>query len=368
MKKFTGFIKKEFYHILRDGRTLLILFGLPISLVVIFGFVLDNDLKNIPIAVLDNSHDELSHRLADKLVASGYFQVDQQLMSYKEIEPAFQRGKIKMPVIIPPRFSDALYHERMAQVQLVADATDPNTATTTSAYAQQIINAFQREYLGQNQPPYHIEGKAQMIFNPRLVSVYMFVPGVISVIMLIISAMLTSITLAREKEFGTMELLSISPLRPWQIVLGKVVPYILISIINCVIILLLGVFMFGMPMNGSLFVLSMVCFLYIVTALSLGVLISTIVETQQAAMFASMITMMMPSLLLSGFIFPVESMPALLQYISQVIPATHFIDIIRAVMIKGAGWSVILKPVIILFAETLFFLALSIRNFTKQYS
>lgn len=368
MKKFTGFIKKEFYHILRDGRTLLILFGLPVSLVVIFGFVLDNDLKNIPIAVLDNSHDELSHRLTDKLVASGYFQIDQQLMSYKEIEPAFQRGKIKMAVVIPPRFSDALYHERMAQVQLVADATDPNTATTTSAYAQQIINAFQREYLGQGQPPYQINGEAQMVFNPRMVSVYMFVPGVIAVIMLIISAMLTSITLAREKEFGTMELLSISPLRPWQIVLGKVVPYIFISIINCVIILLLGVYLFGMPMNGSLFVLAVVCMLYIITALSLGVLISTIVETQQAAMFASLITMLMPSMLLSGFIFPVENMPKVLQYFSQVIPATHFIEIIRSVMIKGAGWSVILKPVAVLVVETLFFLALSIRNFTKQYS
>ncbi|MEZ4684791.1 MAG: ABC transporter permease [Bacteroidia bacterium] len=199
MKKFAGFIQKEFFHILRDGRTLLILFGLPVSLVVIFGFVLDNDLKNIPIAVLDNSHDALSQRLADKLVASGYFQIDQSLMSYKEIEPAFQRGKIKMAVVIPPRFSDALYHERQAQVQLVADATDPNTATTTTGYAQQIINAFQQEYLGQQSLPYQIEGESRMVFNPRMVSVYMFVPGVIAVIMLIISAMLTSITLAREK-------------------------------------------------------------------------------------------------------------------------------------------------------------------------
>ncbi|MEZ4684790.1 MAG: ABC transporter permease [Bacteroidia bacterium] len=150
--------------------------------------------------------------------------------------------------------------------------------------------------------------------------------------------------------------------------LGKVVPYILISIINCVIILLLGVYLFGMPMNGSLFVLAMVCLLYIMTALSLGVLISTRVKTQQAAMFASLITMMMPSMLLSGFIFPVENMPTPLQVISQIMPATHFIEIIRAVMIKGAGWLVILKPTLILLGETLFFLALSIRNFTKQYS
>ena len=368
MKKFIGFVKKEFYHILRDGRTLLILFGLPVSLVIIFGFVLDNDLKNIPIAILDNSKDDLSIRLANKLVASGYFQIDENLMHYKEIESAFQAGKIKMALVIPANFSDQLLHQRNAQVQIIADATDPNTATTTNAYAQQIINAFQREYLEKGNPPYQISGETRMVFNPRLISVYMFVPGVIAIIMLIISAMLTSITLAREKETGTMELLSISPLRPYQIILGKVVPYIFLSIINCIIILLLGVFLFGMPMNGSIFILTVVCLLYILTALSLGVLISTIVETQQAAMFASMISLMMPSMLLSGFIFPIESMPVLLQYISKIMPATHFIDIIKGVMIKGAGWSAILQPTLILLFMTVLLLGLSIRKFTKQYA
>lgn len=368
MKKFIGFVKKEFYHILRDGRTLLILFGLPVSLVVIFGFVLDNDLKNIPVAVLDHSKDDLSIRLTNTLVASGYFQIETNLTYERELEPAFQQGKIKMAVVIPPNFSNSLLHERNAQVQLIADATDPNTATTVSAYAQQIINAFQREYLEQGNPPYQIYADAQMIFNPRLVSVYMFVPGVIAIIMLIISAMLTSITLAREKETGTMELLSISPLGPLQIILGKVVPYIFLSIINCVIILLLGVFLFGMPMNGSIWILSIVCFLYILTALSLGVLISTIVATQQAAMFASMITMMMPSMLLSGFIFPIESMAVPLQYISQIMPATHFIDIIKSIMIKGAGWGAILQPTLVLLLMTVLLLGLSIRKFQKQYA
>ena len=255
MKKFLGFVKKEFYHILRDQRTLLILFGLPISLVVIFGFVLDNDLKNIPIAVLDNSKDDMSIKLTNKLIASGYFQVDQDLRHYHEIEPAFQAGKVKMALVIPPGFSDELLHQRYAQVQVVSDATDPNTATTINGYAQQIIQKFQQEYLDNPDLPYEIKADSRMIFNQRLLAVYMFVPGVIAVVMLIISAMLTSITIAREKETGTMEVLSICPLTPGQIILGKVVPYIFLSIINCVIILLLGVFLFGMPMNGSVFIL-----------------------------------------------------------------------------------------------------------------
>jgi ABC-2 type transport system permease protein len=360
MKKFYAFVEKEFYHIFRDTRTLLILFALPIALVVIFGYALNNDYKNIPIGILNQSKDVTSDKLIHRIIGSGYFVVEKNLENTQEIQPAFKSGKIKLVLYVPSSFSSDLYHQKKAQVQLIADASDINTAINTTSYLGGIITDFNNENSRENNVSVNIS--TRMIFNERLLSVYLFIPGVIALILLIISALLTSVTLAREKETGTLELLSISPISPYMIIIGKVIPYLILSLLNSFVIILLGIFVFGLPMQGSILLLVLACFVYTVASLSLGILISTRVETQQAAMFASLVTLMMPTMLLSGFIFPIESLPLPLQIISNIIPATHFIVLIKSIMIKGSGITLIWKPFLILASMTSVFILLSIQS------
>lgn len=367
MKRFLGFVKKEFYHILRDTRTMLILFVLPITLVIIFGYALNNDLKNVPIAILDQSKDAASIQLTNKLLSSGYFVLENNLTTEKDIKKVFEEGKVRMVIVFPSNFSNNLAHQKLTTIQLISDATDINTATSISGYALNIIADFNYLNYSPSGEVTKLSIRPRMIFNQRLSSVYLYIPGTIALVMMIISAMLTSVTLAREKETGTMELLSISPIRPLMMVVGKVIPYLFLSVINCFIIVLMGIFIFGLPFKGSILLFVIECVLFIVTSLSLGILISTMVDTQQEAMYSSLISLMMPTMLLSGFIFPIESMPVVLQYISKIIPATHFITIIKSILIKGSGLSIIWKETGVLIIMTLVLLGISIRKIQKQY-
>ena len=364
MKKFYAFVQKEFYHIFRDTRTMMILFALPIALVVIFGYALNNDFKNIPIGILNQSKDQTSVKLIHRIIGSGYFVVEQTLEKPQDIPKAFKSGKVKLVVFFPMSFQQDLYHAKKAQIQFIADASDINTAINTTSYLSGIIGEFNNENGRENSVG--IQLSTRMIFNQRLLSVYLFIPGVIALILLIISALLTSVTLAREKETGTLELLSISPISPYMIIIGKVIPYLILSLVNSFLIILLGIFVFGLPMVGSVALLILACFVYTIAALSLGILISTRVETQQAAMFASLVTLMMPTMLLSGFIFPIESLPLPLQLISNIIPATHFIILIKSIMIKGAGITLIWKPFFILIAMTAVFILVSIQSLKRN--
>ena len=364
MKKFYAFVQKEFYHIFRDTRTMMILFALPIALVVIFGYALNNDFKNIPIGILNQSKGQTSEKLIHRIIGSGYFVVEQTLEKPQDIPKAFKSGKVKLVIFFPANFQQDLYHAKKAQVQLIADASDINTAINTTSYVSGIIGDFNTENGRENSAG--IQVSTRMIFNQRLLSVYLFIPGVIALILLIISALLTSVTLAREKETGTLELLSISPISPYMIIIGKVIPYLILSLLNSFLIILLGIFVFGLPMVGSVALLILACFVYTVASLSLGILISTRIETQQAAMFASLVSLMMPTMLLSGFIFPIESLPLPLQLISNIIPATHFIILIKSIMIKGAGITLIWKPFSILIAMTAVFILVSIQSLKRN--
>ncbi|GAA0550826.1 ABC transporter permease [Chitinophaga japonensis] len=368
MRQFFVFARKEFYHIFRDKRTLLILFGMPVVQIILFGFAITNEIKNADIAVLDQSRDYYSTRLVQKLTAGGYFRIDRRLQSHRTIEDAFREGRIKMAVVIPPEFGQSFFHLKKAQVQLLADAGDPNTATTLINYASSIIGNYQQELNGQTQLPLTIDTTVTMQYNAALKSVFLFVPGVMTLILLLVSAMMTSITIAREKELGTMEILLVSPLPPPLIVLGKVVPYIVLSFINALMILALGVFLFGMPIRGSMVLLLMECVLFVLTSLSLGILISTVTDKQQTAMMASMMGLLMPTTLLSGFIFPIESMPLPLQWLSNLMPAKWFIIILKDIMLKGAGLEVIWLQTLVLCGMTLLFVAMSIRNFKTRLS
>jgi ABC-2 type transport system permease protein len=363
MKRFLGFIEKEFYHIFRDKRSLFILFGMPIAQILLFGFAITNEINNVEIAILDHSKDATTGEIINKISASKYFSINQFIEREADIEAAFKKGKIKAVLNFENDFSKNLVKEKQATIQVITDATDPNTANTISNYINSILQNYQLDQNKDIKIAYQIVPQTRMIYNPELKSVFMFVPGVMTIILMLVSAMMTSISITREKELGTMEILLVSPLKPFQVIIGKVVPYIFLSMINAIVIILLSIFIFKMPVQGSLFLLGLESVLFIITSLTLGILISTISATQQTAMMISLMGLMLPVILLSGFIFPISSMPAPLQIISHFIPAKWFIIILKGIMLKGVGISLLWKETLILLAMTLFFIGLSIKKY-----
>ena len=363
MKRFIGFIKKEFYHIFRDRRSLFILFGMPIAQIMLFGFAITNEINNVDIAILDKSKDVTTQEIINKISSSKYFSNKQLIENEAEIASVFKKGKVKAVLIFENDFSKNLIKENNATVQIITDATDPNTANTISNYTNSILQKYQQELNKDIQMVYQIMPQTKMVYNPELKSVFMFVPGVMTIILMLVSAMMTSISITREKELGTMEILLVSPLKPFQVIIGKVVPYIFLSVINAIVIIVLSIFIFKMPVQGSLFLLGAESTLFIINALSLGILISTISETQQTAMMISLMGLMLPVILLSGFIFPISSMPSILQILSNIIPAKWFIIILKGIMLKGVGISLVWKETMILLGMTVFFIVLSIKKY-----
>lgn len=364
MKQFRVFIIKEVYHILRDQRSLIILLGMPVVLVTLFGFAITNEIDDAQIAVLDPARDEMSRALTEKLLASGYFKLNTYLERPSQIESHFREGKTKLVVAFPPGMQRRYLGRDPVAIQLIADASDPNAATTLVNYASAIIADYQQDQkVLAAGSPLRITPQVKMLYNPRLEGVYMFVPGVMTVILMLVSAMMTSIAIVREKEQGTMEVLLVSPLPPPLIVIGKVVPYVLLSLINAGVILALGILVFGMPVRGSWLLLGLECLLFVLTSLSLGILISTRTSSQQVAMMISLIALMLPTIILSGFIFPIASMPRVLQWLSHIVPAKWFIIILKNIMLKGVGLSFIWQETVVLLVMTVLFIGASIRNF-----
>jgi len=358
-----GFIVKEFYHIFRDVRTMVILFGMPIVQVLIFGFALSTEIKDAEIAILDYSKDYMSLELSNKIISSDYFILNENLKNEDQIETAFKAGAVKEVIIIGDKFARRLEKEQNAAIHIIADASDPNMANLLVNYTSGIIMNYMAEKMGDRGMPIEIETEYKMLFNPEIKSVFMFVPGVITILLMLVSAMMTSISIAREKELGTMEVLLVSPLKPIQIVVGKVVPYVVLSFINAITILLLAFFVFGMPVQGSLVLLLAESLLFIVMALSLGILISTIAKSQQTAMMMSMFALMLPTILLSGFIFPIENMPEVLQWLCNIMPTKWFIIIVKDIMLKGVGLAYIWQETLIIIGMTIIFIGLSVRKF-----
>lgn len=359
MKRFIGFVRKEFYHIYRDKRSLFILFGMPVAQILLFGFAITNEINKVEIAILDHAKDATTIEIINKISSSKYFSINGFLTSENQIEESFRQGKIKAVLNFEKDFGEKLVKENQATLQIIADATDPNTANSITNYTISIVQLYNQSININKIASPLIRTQTRMAYNPRLVSVYMFVPGVMTIILMLVSAMMTSISITREKELGTMEILLVSPLKPLQVILGKVVPYIFLSVINAVIIVLLSIYVFKMPVQGSMLLLAGESVLFIITSLSLGILISTIAQTQQTAMMISLMGLMLPVILLSGFIFPISSMPLPLQLISNIIPAKWFIVIIKGIMLKGVGLSYVWKETLILLGMTLFFIGLS---------
>jgi ABC-2 type transport system permease protein len=368
MKQFLVFIRKEFYHVFRDRKTLLMLFGLPVAEIVLFGFALTNEIKNSKIIIVDYAKDIASQQIITKIAASKYFSIEKPVMDHQQIEAAFKEGKIKLAVIFPHNFTTDLQHLNKVQIQVIADASDPNTATTLTNYITNIVSDYQSQLTPNQKIPYRIVPEIRMLYNPELKGAPNFVPGVMALVLMLVCTMMTSIAIVREKELGTMEILLVSPFKPVYIILSKAMPYLLISLADLIIILVLSVFLLGMPIKGSILLLVFESTLFIITSLSIGLIISTVANSQQAAMSGSAMGMMLPTMLLTGFMFPIENMPVALQVISNIVPSRWYYIIVKDVMLKGLGFSAVWKETLILAGMASLLLTLSLRNFKIRLS
>ncbi|MCV9386075.1 ABC transporter permease [Reichenbachiella ulvae] len=367
MRQLFTFIKKEFKHVFRDQKTLLLLFGLPIVQIILFGFALTNEIKDASLVVVDYSKDEATQKIIEKFRTNSSFKLEESILGTKEIEEAFKEGKVKMALIFPADFENDLIHENRASIQLIADATDPNTATTLVNHANTIIRDFRQE-LATGRPDHSIAIDTRNIYNPELKGTTNFVPGVMALVLLLICVLMTSVSIVKEKESGTMEILLVSPFNPFMVIIAKAVPYLLLSIVNLSVILFLSVYLLDMPINGSIALLFAVSILLIMTALSLGLLISNSTDSQQAAMLISLMGMLLPTMMFTGFLFPLENMPWPLQLVANVVPSKWYYIIVKDVMIKGLGFSAIWKETLILTGMTAFLLFVSIKKFKIRLS
>ncbi len=363
MTQLITFIKKEFHHVLRDRKTLLILFGMPVVQILIFGFALTNEVKNSKIVVVDHAHDEVSTEIISKIEASRYFEIESFVDGPLGIEGAFQEGHAKAAIVFPANFARDLQHQNSAQVQIIADATDPNNATALTNYLSSIIQDYQSAMNKSAVFPYRIIPETKMLYNPQLKGAPNFVPGVMAMVLMLVCVMMTAISIVKEKETGTMEVLLVSPFRPALVILSKAIPYLLLSLVNVGSILLLSVFVLDLPVNGSLLLLLAESTLFIITCLTLGIFISIKTDSQQTAMLISLMGMLLPTVLFSGFMFPIENMPIPLQVISNIVPAKWYYLIVKDIMIKGLGFEAIWKETLILVGITLFLFFISLKSF-----
>jgi ABC-2 type transport system permease protein len=367
MKQFISFVKKEFYHIFRDRRTVMVLIVMPVIQMLLFGFALTTEVKNTPVAVFDPSKDISTRRIVEQLNANEYFTLVEELSSPGDIRRVFSEGKASLAVVFSENFHAGMMHTGEASIQLIADATDPNQARTFVAYALNIINRWKMENgsaSGASNTGIRIEQR--MLYNPQVRGAYNFVPGVMGLVLMLVCAMMTSVSIVREKETGTMELLLVSPVNPLHILLAKVTPYFVLAIVDLAIILALSVSVLGVPVAGSLFLLIAMALMFILSALSLGLLVSGIVHTQVAAMLITGVGLMLPTIILSGLIFPIESMPAILQWISAILPVRWFIAAVRKIMIQGVDIAFVAKEFAILAGMTVLLIFASYKKFAVR--
>lgn len=347
MRQFLSFILKEAKHIVRDRRTMLILFGMPVMLMLLFGFAITTDVKNVRTVVVTSRMNHLTQQTVERLAQSEYFTITQTVSTPKEAERLIRSQKADM----------ALVFSQSRGMQIMVDGSDPNMAQQWTAYAQQTIAAPHSQSSIIN---------SKLLYNPQMRSAYNFVPAIMGMLLMLICAMMTSISIVREKEKGTMEVLLVSPVRPLMVIVAKAVPYLVLAFAILVTILLMARFVLGVPLQGSLFWILAVSTLYILLALSLGLLISNIAQTQLVALLLSAMVLLMPVVMLSGMMFPVESMPQVLQWIAALVPPRYYIDAMRKLMIMGVGIGEVTKEVAALAAFTVVFLTVALKKFNTR--
>ena len=363
MNRTFAIARKEFLHILRDPRTLVVAILMPMMMVLLYGYAIDMEMDNVRIGILDEDHSSASRDFVRRMTAGGFMVDAERLTSRDAIERGFRRGNFHAVLVFPQGFSESLVREAATPVQVLIDGADGTTAATVDNYLGAVVARINgdmlRERFGSDRRP--IQGRPRIYFNPELVSANFVVPGLVAVIMMMIGALLTSIAVTREKETGTLEQILTTPIAPHQLIVGKVIPYMGIAALDAALVLALGKVVFGVPMAGSWFVLAGYSLIYLIIALNLGLLVSTISKTQQVAMMFALMITMLPTLMLSGFIFPIASMPIVLQIVSHIIPATYYLEVIRGIMLKGEAWFPVQAGVMALMA--LILLALAIKRF-----
>ena len=358
MKEFWSFIIKETQHIMRDRRTMMILFGMPIILMLIFGFAISTDVRNVRTVVVMSQIDHQTQRMINALDESEYFKVLYKVHTPAEAEQLIRNQKADMGIVFSTDFAS-----KHGGVQLIIDGTDPNMAQQYNNYASQIMGT-QLMNVMQKKSPSAIALK--MLYNPQMKSSYNFVPGIMGILLMLICAMMTSISIVREKERGTMEVLLVSPVRPFLIILAKAVPYLVLAFVVLLAILLMSRFVLFVPIAGSLWLILLVSTIYIFMALSLGLLISTIAKTQMAALLMSAVMLLMPCTMLSGMMFPIESMPHVLQWVAALIPPRYYISAMRKLLIMGVSFRYVLSEVVTLLGMTTLFLTVALLKFNKR--
>ncbi len=353
--------KKEFRHIFRDVQTLMIVLAYPVVMLFLFGYAITMEMKEIETVLVDRSHTPESRDFKEGLLATSFFKIVKTDIPQNQFETIFQERQARCIIVIPADFARSLHTQPRTKIQLLVDASDPNAANYIQNYITQISAKYNYRINPELAMPFSIEPR--LFYNPDLKSYYFFVPGLIAVIILLISALLTSIAIVREKEVGTLEQILVSPVHPVQIIIGKAIPYTVIGFVDSVLVLIMGHFLFEVPVHGSLVLLAFSLLLYILTGLSFGLLVSTITNSQQEAMMATLMATILPTIMLSGFIFPIKSMPAVFQYMAMLIPATHFLEIIRGILLKGSTAQDLVVQLIYLGGIALTLILVSIRKF-----
>ncbi len=363
MKQFISFVTKEARHILRDKRTMLILFGMPVVMMLLFGFAISTDVKNVRTVVVLSSVDHTTQGMVEALGANEYFHILYKVNTPAEAEELIRHQKADMAVV----FSEGFASKRNG-IQVITDGADPNMAQMYASYATQILNNHLASQSGggriASNPRFELLTK--LLYNPQMRSCYNFVPGIMGMLLMLVCAMMTSISIVREKERGTMEVLLVSPVRPLMIIVAKAVPYLMLAFFILAAILFISKFILMVPLAGSLLWIVLVSGVYILVALSLGLLISTVAKTQLVALLASAMMLMLPSILLSGMMFPVESMPAILQYISAIMPPRYYIAAMRKLMIMGVGIDKVTHELTVLLVMAAVLLTAALLKFNKR--
>lgn len=350
MKQFISFVVKETRHILRDKRTMLILFGMPILLMLLFGYAITNDVRNVRTVIVTSSNDHLTCQIADRLAASEYFTITRTVATPQEAEREIRNQRADVAIVFGQDFAS-----KHGAVQFIVDGADPNMAQQWTSYAQAVAMNVQNEFVN-----------TKMLYNPQIKSAYNFVPAIMGMLLMLICAMMTSISIVREKERGTMEVLLVSPVQPFMIILAKAIPYLVLAFVILVVILSMAATVLGVPVEGSLFWIMFISVIYILLALALGLFISNIAQTQLVALLMSAMVLLMPIVMLSGMIFPIESMPVLLQWISTVIPTRYYIDSMRKLMIMGVGVEQVMDDIAILLLMFAAIATFALMKFNKR--
>lgn len=382
LKRFFSFVEKEFNHILRDTKTLMVLLVMPVVLIVLFGFALSTEIKNIKVAVYAPSSDAAVTRIVNQIDASEYFTVVKILEDESEIRQSFLDNTAEIAIVFEDNFYYSIKHGGKGHLQVIVDASNTNTASMAVFYVNSVIAPYQEELAEEQALEYAIQnggGKhwadvqpvtigvsSKMLYNPLMKSAFNFVPGVLGMILMLVCAMMTSVSIVREKERGTMEVLLVSPVKPFSIILAKAIPYFVVSAVTLAILILLSVFLLKVPVSGSMWWMVLVSLLFIMVSLSIGILISTLVSKQEVAIIISGMVLMLPTMLLSGMLFPIESMPPVLRYMSLFVPARWYIDAIKVLMIQGLGIRFCIESVAVLMGFLFTIVGLSIWKFKDR--